>query len=194
MDGYVTKPIDAPTLFATIRSMLPPDRLAAMEREKCTAPDAEDCAAAQVSEAAAPAPASAAAQVDGGLPPINLQSLKQRCLGNRKIAAKALGTFQNTTLAELSALSQSVRSGDARLAASSAHKIKGAAANVSAEGIRGVAAQIEQLARADAMSQAVACIEQLDREVNRFRDYLSTALAELSAAPPDAPSEGRKHG
>jgi HPt (histidine-containing phosphotransfer) domain-containing protein len=76
-------------------------------------------------------------------------------------------------------LKRSVGSKDAREVAASAHKIKGAAANVSAEDIRRVAAELEQLGKADALEQAQTCLDQLHQELNRFRQHLGTALAQL---------------
>jgi signal transduction histidine kinase/DNA-binding response OmpR family regulator/HPt (histidine-containing phosphotransfer) domain-containing protein len=112
--------------------------------------------------------------------PIDLASLTKRCMGNRKIAAKALGKFDNSVPQDVTLLDESIRRKDAKAAAAAAHKLKGAAANLSAEGIRRISAELESLAKADAFSQAEASLSQLHAEVERFRSYVATALAELT--------------
>ena len=57
-------------------------------------------------------------------------------MGNRKIAAKALSKFDSSVPQDVMNLDQSVRRGDAKAAAAAAHKIKGASATISAEGLR----------------------------------------------------------
>jgi HPt (histidine-containing phosphotransfer) domain-containing protein len=103
-------------------------------------------------------------------------------MGNRKLASKALKIFEISLATDIGQLLESVSKGDAKGAAASAHKIKGSAANVSAEQVRAVAADLEKLAKADSLGQATASLEQLDQEMKRFKEYLSTALGQL--APP----------
>jgi signal transduction histidine kinase/DNA-binding response OmpR family regulator len=168
MDGYVTKPIDPIELIQTIRLFLPAERSGGVK------PTLDR----QVQASIPPAPADPA-----GGPPVDVVSLQQRCLGNRKIAAKALSKFDSIMSVDVRSLTDSVQRGDAKAVAASAHKIKGAAANVSAGALRRIAADLEALARADELAQTQSAIEQLHHEMERFRQYLSTALSQL------APSE-----
>jgi CheY-like chemotaxis protein len=150
MDDYVTKPTNRPA--AVESSSAPPS-----------------------STDAAEAPATHYQ----GIAPVDLNTLQQRCMGNRKLASKALKIFESSLTKDVSALHESMSKGDAKAVAASAHKLKGSAANVSAEQVRSVAAQLEKLARADALSQAGDSLDQLDREVRRFQEFLSTALTNL---------------
>jgi signal transduction histidine kinase/CheY-like chemotaxis protein/HPt (histidine-containing phosphotransfer) domain-containing protein len=171
MDDYVTKPIDLVELLAAIRRHLPTDRLAAV--------------VAQPAPAAPNKAAVALKTPDQQIaPPIDLSTLQQRCMGNRKLASKALKIFESSLTTDVGALLESVSRGDAKAAAASAHKIKGSAANVSAEQVRVVAGELERLAKADALALASASLEQLDREMQRFKEYLATALGELSPPEP----------
>jgi CheY-like chemotaxis protein/HPt (histidine-containing phosphotransfer) domain-containing protein len=180
MDGYVTKPIDPPQLFSAIHSMLSPERREqigsqqAIERERPL----------QVRQEPAATPSAAPTEMPHSLP-IDLASLQKRCMGSRRIAAKALSKFDSTTEQDVRALFEGVQRGDAKAVAASAHKIKGAAANVSAEAVRGVASEIEHLAAADSLAQSQACLDRLRDEMSRFREYLSVALADLTS--PDLP-------
>jgi CheY-like chemotaxis protein/HPt (histidine-containing phosphotransfer) domain-containing protein len=162
MDGYVTKPINPTELFQAIRSLLPAAR--ALEL-KLDAPPVEDSASAQ--------PASAE-------PPIDMESLLKRCMGNQKIAAKVLGMFANTVERDVKTLTQSVLDQNAKVAAGSAHKIKGAAANASVNRVRDVVADLERLARSDSLSQSQDCLDRLEQEMTSFRQYVATAIEQLT--------------
>lgn len=58
-------------------------------------------------------------------------------------------------------------------AASIAHRIKGGAATVGAEPMRGEAARLEALVRAGRLSEALECVTSLRNEFNRFCSYFS---------------------
>ncbi|HWE04490.1 MAG TPA: response regulator [Tepidisphaeraceae bacterium] len=167
MDAYVTKPIDPGILFQTIRQLTKASAAAAPPLPAHAAP------------AATPLPQP---------PPVDLAALRRRCMGNETIAAKALATFDVIVAADVRSLAESVYKGDSVSAAASAHKIKGAAANVSAEGLRRIAAEVEQLIQADALSKTQDCIDELQRELERFHRHLWTALGELAPNTAAAPA------
>src|SRR5205823_8575983 len=95
-------------------------------------------------------PSAAAA----GAPPVDLDSLRQRCLGNRALAAKSVQKFEGSFARDLDDLGGYVRGKSAGAVAATVHKIKGTAANVLADAVRRLAAELEDLARADHLSQA----------------------------------------
>ena len=169
MDDYVTKPIDPQELFKALA------RFAGRAGRAAAAPAA--LLPSDSMPAVAPAPAPVAGLVN---PPVDVESLRQRCMGNRKIAAKALGKFDATVTQDLASLAASVREGDAKAAAAAAHKIKGASANISAEAIRKTCAALETLLRDNQLQQTQAALDELEREMVRFRQYVSTAMAQLT--------------
>jgi signal transduction histidine kinase/DNA-binding response OmpR family regulator/HPt (histidine-containing phosphotransfer) domain-containing protein len=182
MDGYVTKPINPVELMRTIRSFVTPRADAASAQAAPATPAASPApatasAAAKVTSTEKPVPASAS-------PPIDLPSLEQRCMGSRKLAARLLSSFERSVNPDVQALRDSVTSGDAKSAAALAHKIKGAAANVSAEDLRRAISDLEKLAKDDTLAQTQTCLEQLDLEMLRFREYVTTAISELTTDPP----------
>jgi HPt (histidine-containing phosphotransfer) domain-containing protein len=164
MDEYLTKPIEPAELLRVIHSMLSKQR------------PAEVSLAAATPEAKPQAPAPPA--------PVDLQSLTRRCVNNRKLAAKALRMFDSRIDRDIAALTRSLFDANPKAVAASAHKIKGAAANISAESIRKMAADLEKLGRADTLDQSQAMLDQLNQEVASLRQYLQTALPQLSPAEP----------
>jgi signal transduction histidine kinase/DNA-binding response OmpR family regulator/HPt (histidine-containing phosphotransfer) domain-containing protein len=199
MDEYVTKPIDPPELFQKIRSMLPAQPAPAPGLPEVSLP-AVSPPAVSLSNPSNPSKAQPAVEppegpsdaLEGALSidvppqqqssPVDLEALQERCLGSCEIAARALNLFDTSLARDFGVLADGVLKGDARSVAAKAHAIKGAAANVSAEAIRRLAAELEELGKEDAVSQGRDCLDQLRGEVDRFRAYLSSALAELAAA------------
>ena len=175
MDGYVTKPIDPIELFQTIRALVPVD---GSKRLGVQIPTEVETLQSRESEAAS------------STPPIDLELLKRRCMGNRKLAAKVLDKFDSSMIRELPMLLGNIQNGDIKSVAALAHKIKGGAANVSAEQVRRIADELEALAKSDSLSQAQDCIGQLELEMQRFRDYLATAQAHL--VPPELTTPAHK--
>lgn len=161
MDGYVTKPIEAAEVVATIQLLARPGP-----------PRAAAPAAGQAQDS------TSRTSLDGSAP-VDFGSLRRRCLGNRKLAAKALETFAGTIGTYVEDLAQNLRQGDAKLAAAAAHKIKGAAGNVSAPQVQRIAAQLEELSKSDAISQTEPILAELHAEVERVRQFVSTSLQDL---------------
>jgi two-component system sensor histidine kinase/response regulator len=175
MDGYVTKPIDPAELLRTIVDLVPALRIGGHPSLSAVPVEAKRTVEQPVS-----AGEPATAPPDGRPVPIDIISLEKRCMGNRKLAAKALTKFETIVDADLQMLQQGIRDGDAKSVAASAHKIKGAAGNISAEDVRRIASEQEALGKQDQLVTAQASLEQLQSEVERFRQYLASALADLS--------------
>jgi two-component system sensor histidine kinase/response regulator len=179
MDGYVTKPIDPAELIRTILSLVPALQTGGKAAASAVAekPNPEKTGAM---------PQPVAATSDARCVPIDVVSLQRRCMGNRKLAVKALTKFETLVNADLESLREGIRSGNAKSVAASAHKIKGSAGNVSAEEVRRIASDLEMLGKEDQLENAQASLEQLQAEVDRFRQYLSSAVADLSAPAVEA--------
>jgi CheY-like chemotaxis protein/HPt (histidine-containing phosphotransfer) domain-containing protein len=179
MDEYVTKPIEPAELFRAIRTVMPK-----MSRVPTSPPS--------VRKATSPVRDSMVESTGASsVPPVDVESLRARCMGSSEIAGKVLATFGATSPGDIETLVECVKKGDAKAVANAAHKIKGSAANISAEGVRRAASEIEKLARADELSQTEECLGRLNNEMEEFRAYLGTALDKLGAPASDAPLVNR---
>jgi CheY-like chemotaxis protein/HPt (histidine-containing phosphotransfer) domain-containing protein len=157
MDGYVTKPIDAQEMLAAIQALIPEQRM----NSAPLGPSAQP-----------PAPPVAADT------PVNLPDLHRRCMGNEKLAAKALQTFAAAIGSYSQELARCVQSGDGKSLSAAAHKIKGAAGNVSAVQLSRLAGELEKLGKSDAVAQAQACLAEILREVERVREFIAADAKE----------------
>jgi PAS domain S-box-containing protein len=157
MDGYVSKPIRADELFATM------DRLAgegAAESGAGTGAAAGDTSAAE-------APSS-----DGAV--IDRDALVARFGGNEALAGEVLDVFATDAPALLAKVAGAAESGDAATLASAAHALKGSIGLFSTGAAYEAARRIEHAARAGALGD-------VERETARLADELGRLGAGLAA-------------
>ena len=126
MDDYLTKPLEPEELAKALIRWLP-------------------------NPAAAASPGSAVGdQTAEILPPpagIDFASLMHRCMGKKDLAGRLLQKFQAQADADLQELETAIREQDAPRLRLVAHRLKGAAANVSAGAVRNYAGRLETLGR-----------------------------------------------
>jgi signal transduction histidine kinase/DNA-binding response OmpR family regulator/HPt (histidine-containing phosphotransfer) domain-containing protein len=173
MDGYVTKPVEAEEMLAAIQAVIPKDRLKPAELQTpARAPAPGKLAPGQSQDVQAlPVPAARM--------PVNWQDLRRRCMGNGSLAVRALKTFGAAIGSYSEELARCVKDGNANSLRASAHKIKGAAGNVSAEQLCRLAGELEQLGKNDAVAQAQGSLAELLREVERVRQFIDTGMKDL---------------
>ncbi len=98
------------------------------------------------------------------------------------IAERILAKFQISVGLDLEELERGLDQQDAGAIAQVAHRIKGASANISAPALYELAAEIEQLGRAQRISDIPPGIAQLRNEWTRFMHGVSTLEISQCAA------------
>jgi two-component system sensor histidine kinase/response regulator len=156
MDDYLSKPLDPAVLVALIDRWL--IRTGQTPQGECDAPP---CAP----------PGKTGDEV------IDYDALVDRCMGNVPLAERLVAKFRTQAEADLNALRDAIASGDKDNTAFHAHRMKGAAANLSAEKIRSAAAIVDSKAKSGDMSGAAEAFIALDAEIDFLREY----------APPELP-------
>ncbi len=129
MDDYLSKPIE-------------PDRLIQMVEKWARA--GETPAAATPQESAAPPSETSA--------PFDYEALLARCAENASLAREIVTKFITRTPQELRELEEALEKGDADAVSAHAHRLKGAAATLSAEPLRAAAAALESLGKSGQMA------------------------------------------
>jgi HPt (histidine-containing phosphotransfer) domain-containing protein len=97
-------------------------------------------------------------------------------LGNVQLAEKILVKFQDRLGDDVDAISQAISQSDANQLSQLAHGLKGAAANLSAESLRTVAAELEVIGRASELDRAEAALAELKVERDRFLSTVRSVL------------------
>jgi signal transduction histidine kinase/CheY-like chemotaxis protein/HPt (histidine-containing phosphotransfer) domain-containing protein len=139
MDDYLSKPLDPEALAGILRKWMPPAR--------------------------DPKPAAGAVAESG---PIDYPSLVRRCMGKQELAARLVNKLGEQANQDLRDMEHALAEREPGALAASAHRLKGAAANVSAEGLREAAAKLEAMGRNANLASAAEVLEQLRREVARL--------------------------
>lgn len=89
-----------------------------------------------------------------------------------ELLEEILGIFQESTASDLKLLREAIGSGNSDQAIRRAHKIKGAAANINAEGVRKAACDIETAVMAGCTQETAALIENLIQEFDTLTQLL----------------------
>jgi Amt family ammonium transporter len=166
MDDYVTKPINPVKLVEAIEQSLHNKLPARPKPEQPTASPAVSIAAEM---------------------PLDMPSLLERCLGNEALASKVLSLFVDQVGQEVGRLHQTLVDGNLEQFARAAHSVKGCAANISAEAVRKVAADLEHLGKQGNAAEAEQKLRELRAEVDRCVNFIVATKNEDRSKPNSQP-------
>jgi two-component system sensor histidine kinase/response regulator len=126
MDDYLTKPLEPAELAKTLAQWMP---------RPLTVPPAAKIVRAEPAGEARPKAA------------IDFPNLLHRCMGKQDLARRLIVKFQAQAGVDVQELETAIREQDAVRLRLVAHRLKGSAANVSAEAVRETASRLEILGR-----------------------------------------------
>jgi two-component system, sensor histidine kinase and response regulator len=155
MDAYVTKPLRAAELFEAIGRLIP------TRSRTATVPLAKPPARQSPAEAGFD-PNTALAQVDG----------------DRELLRKLFDLFTTQAQKLLPQIRSAGERGDARALERLAHKLKGSVSSFGVVRASEAAARLEILGQSGEFTQVEEALAQLEDEVSRFREALSTFFEE----------------
>ena len=108
---------------------------------------------------------------------LDLERLRNRCMGNIDLLQRVLDQFHKRLPEELAELERALELRDSEQVARVAHRIKGTSANVSAEGLKRTAAEIEDLGRMGRVKDVPMRLERLRNEWERYLEHTSTLFS-----------------
>ncbi len=162
MDEYVSKPVDPDRLIKAIQILL-----ARSERPSPT-PRNE-----QKAELAGEQPKNPGDRS----PPLAIDALLDRCMGDAATISLILGEFEKQAVADLAEIKRHLEGGDCEATARVAHALKGASGILAADTLSGIAFKIERMGRAGVLENEEQLLAELNEEVQRCLDYLPVARA-----------------
>ncbi len=112
-------------------------------------------------------------------PPFDLKCLMERCFHERAFVRELLGVFQSQAVRDLTALNEAVQIGDPTRIASVAHKIKGSAANISADRLKELCGELEDSANAGIGTNFASQSADIADEIARCSASLPAIFATL---------------
>jgi signal transduction histidine kinase/CheY-like chemotaxis protein/HPt (histidine-containing phosphotransfer) domain-containing protein len=169
MDDYLGKPLKPNRLIAAIEAALAESNLRRREQ-----PDGGSCVVDDER-----APRGPAVPV---LRALDYDELVERCLHDDVLARRLLRKFEAGVDGELTKIEQALLDGDAPRAAELAHAVKGSAANIASESVRGLAGQLESLGRSGDVAEAGDCLASLQDEIDRLRCDIAVVTAAVTVA------------
>ena len=151
MDGYISKPIDPQMLFTTV----------------------EEQTATSQPERAAPSADAAA----GDRAPIDRPALLDRLGGDEGLLTEVSRVFLEDCPERLAAIRSAIEARDANRVRTSAHALKGAAANLSARGLFEAASTLERLGAESRLDAAEAASRLVAAEASNVMDALRREMS-----------------
>lgn len=103
--------------------------------------------------------------------------LMARCVNRLDLVQRVLSSFVEQLDGDIPTLGDFVESGAGEEARKLAHRIKGAAANVAAEGIRSSVAKLEDLASNERLADARLQLDELRESWNTYKDQTATFIS-----------------
>ena len=116
--------------------------------------------------------------------PLIWKPLFQDSTNDRELLRQLLQEFLEAAPEQLGTLDEAVRRGDAKTLQSEAHRLKGAAGNLSARFIADFALKLETSGRNGDLSGAHEMIAELRTELKKLQEYLNASSAKEVAARP----------
>jgi two-component system, sensor histidine kinase and response regulator len=167
MDDYVSKPLDPNRLIDSMQKLL--------EMSGHASPTQPAIEAATAVAATTPSTSTRDES-----PPLEIDALLDRCMGNAETVTSILDEFERQAVADLAEIKRHVESRDCEGTARVAHTLKGASGILSADALSDVAFKLERMGRAGVLMDADQLLTQLNDEVRRCIDYLPLARATIA--------------
>jgi PAS domain S-box-containing protein len=104
--------------------------------------------------------------------PLDLEDALERAMGDKDFLKMLLGEFVQGLPDQIESLKVAVAGTDTVALAEQAHKLKGAAANLSAYGVSSAAKSLEEIGRSQNMDEANQVLEVLLNESKRLTEYI----------------------
>jgi two-component system, sensor histidine kinase and response regulator len=156
MDDYTPKPIN------------PEELLEKIEKWTCVEQNASSPEAEVQKERVQP-------ETSEETQPLDLEKALERAMGDKDFLKMLLGGFIQELPDQIESLKVAVAGTDAVALTEQAHKLKGAAANLSAYGVSSAAKSLEEIGRSQNMDEANQILEVLLNESKRLTEYVERA-------------------
>jgi len=204
MDDYLSKPIDSTQMLSLLDGLLakrPVTQRATQTTElhetpatgdtpntQAAAPQADAPVDAVIQASPVPTPVTAGAEMpttpaQGGDCPFDMPSALKRCMDNQAFLDRLLVKFVDKLQTELQEVRQHLADANPQKIAFVAHAIKGSAANLSAEGLRQAASELEQAGKQGDFTRIALLAEALEGQAKRCTDYLSATGGRMLRKP-----------
>jgi HPt (histidine-containing phosphotransfer) domain-containing protein len=153
MDDYTTKPINPEELLEKIEKWTRVEQNVPSPEVKVE----KECVQSETSEE---------------IQPLDFEKALERAMGDKDFLKMLLGGFIQELPDQIELLKAAVADTDTVALTEQAHKLKGSAANLSAQGVSSAAKSLEEIGRSQKLDNANQILEILINEGKRLTEYL----------------------
>ena len=171
MDDHLTKPIELPTLMATLEKWLNP----ANQRRSAKADAAKELPPAD-SQPPAPPEELPHDPASPEIPVFDRAALMNRVMGDLELASVVIEGFLGDLPGQVEMLKGFAAAGEVKHIDQQAHKMKGAAATMGAEALRAAIFAIERAAKAGDLDRVAACMPDFDAQIEALTKLLKNEI------------------
>jgi two-component system sensor histidine kinase/response regulator len=158
MDDYLTKPLQSKELLDTVRKWTATFPQYHMDQE-----EEESAEIAMVEEKI-----------------MNLEKAVEEFGGDREFLVKILNGFLSNVKQQFETIEQAIGNNNAEVVRREAHSIKGGAANLTAEGLRSIAFELENIGSSGNLGGASEILSRLVREFDRLHEFTRNIKEEIT--------------
>ncbi len=162
MDAYLSKPVSAADIVATIDQLVP-ERAPHNSHENKEVDSTPECPKDEI----------CATTNEEAMPVFDRAELLKRIGGREEMLGRFIGMFAKNVAGFMEQLQTAIELGDGEQIRIQAHSIKGAAANIAAHRVRESASAMETFGREGKLDEAGALFQQLKNDVDAFQQMTS---------------------
>jgi CheY-like chemotaxis protein len=112
--------------------------------------------------------------------PMNVAQALAEFDNDPEFLMEVLAGFLQNANGQIQTLREAVSNGQAEIVNNEAHAIKGGAANLTANALAAVAADLESIAKTGALTQAAGIIDELENNLHRLEAFAHSQMAQLT--------------
>jgi CheY-like chemotaxis protein/HPt (histidine-containing phosphotransfer) domain-containing protein len=183
MDDYVTKPLQPRVLFSALNRWIQSDQETVEEVQDYSSPadvfstDLGEGLFGEepVFESLKPEAVVSASTVSyEEMAPVNFDAALSHFDGDRDFMLEMFKEYRDHLPGRLEEIHAALRDGDASRLTRLAHNLKGVSLNFSADAVAHIALKLEEIGKREDLADVSVLVAQLDLEVRRLQEYLST--------------------
>lgn len=171
MDDYITKPLKRTSFLAIVDKWISPDS-ELDQPQKALPLETESNADGQPATPQQNVEAAATDRPENGI--LDLDRAIEEFEGDRDFLFEIIEGFKDNVTKQLAILEQAITAGDAETVRREAHSIKGGAANLTAEKLRAVAFELENIGHSGELGEAGEALARLTEEFQKLVDFVNT--------------------
>jgi signal transduction histidine kinase/CheY-like chemotaxis protein/HPt (histidine-containing phosphotransfer) domain-containing protein len=103
--------------------------------------------------------------------PMDSRKVLEEFDGDQELVIEVLASFLENVTAQIETIRRAISGGDAEVVRREAHAIKGGAANLAADKLSAIAAELEQIGKTANLAAGMQVLDKLEKEFNRLKAF-----------------------